>query len=158
MKIRALVLLLLLATGGFALAQAPGWTLDFGKPEPPRGVTLHQQSLWQQDGALAFYDQASSLTVEFQVPEGTDCSNWVMVVTDRMVLVSQDDSWSLFPAFLLNGRSVPTLAIPWTSFNATTYQVGDLLKPGKNVLHVTSNADSSTDYQVRSIAIGPPAP
>lgn len=159
MKKRLLSLLLLLVTtAGLAFAQDDAsLKLDFGKPDPPKGVQLLQQSVWHQDGALAFYDQASSLTVTFQLPEGTDCSDWVMTVTDRMVQVNVDNTWTLFPAFVLNGRNVPTQAIPWTGFNTTTYPVGQFLQPGKNVLHVTSNADSSTDYQVQKITLGPPA-
>lgn len=157
MRTRLLALLILLSATGLAFAQDVGLTLDFGESAPPKGVTLAQQSVWHQDGALAFYDQSSSLTVTFEVPEGTDSSNWVMVVTDRMVQVDASNDWTLFPAFVLNGRSVPTQAIPWSAFNSTTYQVGKLLQPGKNVLHVTSNADSSTDYQVQKITVGPPA-
>lgn len=138
-----------------APAFADGFTFDFGGPRPPAGVTLSTDYTWTSDNALTLHDQASSATVTFTIPDGTDPSAWVMNVTDRIANLQPGQQWTVFPNFVINGRSVSTEAIPWDEFRTTSYPVGQYLRPGKNVLQITATVAEAYEYQVEKIVIGP---
>lgn len=145
-----LALLLLLAT------PSP-LTIDFGGQRPPAGVQVSTDSTWTQDDALTLYDPASSATVTFQVPAGTDLGGWVMKVTDRVTAAGGAGQGTVFPSFTLNGRNVPAQAVAWSEYTATAYPVGSFLRPGRNVLQVTASVtESVNEYQLERLVFGLP--
>jgi len=136
------------------------WKVDFASKDTPEKVKVNQNDCWDAGDYLRLYTRDSYVSFIFTLEKG-DYKGYTLQISDRGSNVkmesASDHSGGVVSPYniVVNGVTVAEhIDITWTDFKTASFDVGNYLKNGENLVTIKLQPDAKTRYDLKEIVLG----